>query len=402
MPIFLNGKFSAGVAFLSKSKSTYSLRDVQAGRRIADRLAVSLERDHVAEAAKRADEANARAAQLESRVRQLTDELDARTGYRRVIGESLPWREVLKKAAQVAAVETTVLLLGESGTGKEVVARFIHRGSARRDGPFVALNCAALPDNLLESELFGYERGAFTGAVQSKPGLIEQAAGGVLFLDEVGEMALSAQAKFLRVLQEREFQRLGGTRVLKADVRVVAATNRDLRKAIEQKLFREDLYFHALADDSAMFLDRKSPAYMGACTRFLLNDSLRQRFLELSDAVRYGGTSDRMALEPEFSVWVDFARSMAPMMMMASQELSKLVIESDTSSLKVLDIAAGHGLFGIAVLRANPNAMVTAVDWKNVLEVARENAEKFGVAERYRTLPGSIFDVDIDPDTISC
>ncbi|HTS35908.1 MAG TPA: sigma 54-interacting transcriptional regulator [Candidatus Solibacter sp.] len=243
IPIFLNGKFSAGVAFLSNSKSSYSLRDVQAGRRIADRLALSLEREHVAEAAKRANEAIARAAQLESRVRQLTDELDARTGYRRVIGESVPWREVLKKAAQVAAVETTVLLLGESGTGKEVVARFIHRGSARRDGPFVALNCAALPDNLLESELFGYERGAFTGAVQSKPGLVEQAAGGVLFLDEVGEMALSAQAKFLRVLQEREFQRLGGTRVLKADVRVVAATNRDLRKAIEQKLFREDLYF---------------------------------------------------------------------------------------------------------------------------------------------------------------
>jgi transcriptional regulator with GAF, ATPase, and Fis domain len=261
MPIFLNGKFSAGVAFLSKIKSTYSLRDVQAGRRIADRLALSLEREHVAEAAKRADEADARAAQLESRVRQLTDELDARTGYRRVIGESLPWREVLKKAAQVAAVETTVLLLGESGTGKEVIARFIHRGSARRDGPFMALNCAALPDNLLESELFGYERGAFTGAVQSKPGLIEQAASGVLFLDEVGEMALSAQAKFLRVLQEREFQRLGGTRVLKADVRVVAATNRDLRKAIEQKLFREDLRKHAtFRSDGRAGLESVTPA----------------------------------------------------------------------------------------------------------------------------------------------
>jgi 2-polyprenyl-3-methyl-5-hydroxy-6-metoxy-1,4-benzoquinol methylase len=152
---------------------------------------------------------------------------------------------------------------------------------------------------------------------------------------------------------------------------------------------------YALADDSAMFLDRKSPAYMGTCTRFLLNDSLRQRFLDLSDAVRYGGATDRMALEPESSVWVDFARSMAPMMMMASQELSKLVIENDTRPMKVLDIAAGHGLFGIAVLRANPNAKVTAVDWKNVLEVARENGEKFGVAERYNTLPGSIFDVDI-------
>jgi transcriptional regulator with GAF, ATPase, and Fis domain len=229
VPILLEGKFAAGMAFLSRTTSSYQLRDVQVARRIADRLAVRLEREHGVEAVKRADAATERAAQLELRVRQLTDELDARTGYRRVIGESVPWREVLKKAAQVSAVETTVLLLGESGTGKEVVARFVHRGSARRDGPFVALNCAALPDNLLESELFGYERGAFTGAVQAKPGLIEQAAGGVLFLDEVGEMGLPAQAKFLRVLQEREFQRLGATRVLKADIRVVAATNRDLR-----------------------------------------------------------------------------------------------------------------------------------------------------------------------------
>lgn len=153
--------------------------------------------------------------------------------------------------------------------------------------------------------------------------------------------------------------------------------------------------FYALTDDSATFLDRKSPAYMGSCTRFLLNDSLRQHFLALPDAVRYGGATDRMAVEAESPIWVDFARSMAPMMMMASEELAKLVIANETRPLKVLDIAAGHGLFGIAVLRANPNAKVTAVDWKNVLEVARENAEKFGVAGRYVTLPGSIFDVEI-------
>jgi transcriptional regulator with PAS, ATPase and Fis domain len=136
-----------------------------------------------------------------------------------------------------------VLLQGESGTGKEVVARFIHRGSARQSGPFVAINCAALPEQLLESELFGYERGAFTGAMQSKPGQIEVAAGGTLFLDEVAEMSPSAQAKFLRVLQEKEFQRLGSTRRGRADVRVIAATNRDLQKAIERGTFREDLFY---------------------------------------------------------------------------------------------------------------------------------------------------------------
>ncbi len=161
----------------------------------------------------------------------------------RVVGESPEWRDVLRKAARVAPTDTTVLVTGESGTGKEVVARFIHAASSRRSGAFVALNCAALPEQLLEAELFGYERGAFTSAHQAKPGQVELASGGVLFLDEVSEMSLSAQAKFLRVLQEREFQRLGGTRVLKANIRVIAATNRDLRKAVERGEFREDLYY---------------------------------------------------------------------------------------------------------------------------------------------------------------
>ena len=160
-----------------------------------------------------------------------------------VVGESAEWREVLRKATQVAPTDTTVLITGESGTGKEVVARFIHAASARKNGPFVALNCAALPEQLLESELFGHERGAFTSAHQAKPGQLELAAGGVLFLDEVGEMSKAAQAKLLRVLQEREFQRVGGTRTLKADIRVVAATNRDLRKAVQRGEFREDLLY---------------------------------------------------------------------------------------------------------------------------------------------------------------
>ncbi|MBI3402273.1 MAG: sigma 54-interacting transcriptional regulator [Acidobacteria bacterium] len=241
--IRLDRELIGSLVFLSLAPAAYTEADLLVARRIRDRLALHLTRGRGAEAAKRADEATARAALLEARVRALTEELNTRSGYRRVVGDAPAWRKALTQATQVAATETTVLLLGESGTGKEVVARFIHRASSRPDGPFVALNCAALPEQLLEAELFGYERGAFTGATQSKPGQLEQASGGVLFLDEVGEMSLSAQAKFLRVLQEREFQRLGGTRVLKTDARIVAASNRDLHKAIDRGQFREDLYY---------------------------------------------------------------------------------------------------------------------------------------------------------------
>jgi transcriptional regulator with GAF, ATPase, and Fis domain len=243
MAIRLDGELVAVLAFVAFARGLYTEPDLFVARRIRDRLTLHFTHGRGAEAARRAAEANERASQLAMRVRALTEELNARSGYRRVVGNSPSWRQALTEATQVASTETTVLLQGESGTGKEVLARFIHRASSRQAGPFVALNCAALPEHLLEAELFGYERGAFTGATQSKPGQLEQAAGGVLFLDEVAEMSVSAQAKFLRVLQEREFQRLGGTRVLKTDARIVAATNRDLHKAIERGHFREDLYY---------------------------------------------------------------------------------------------------------------------------------------------------------------
>jgi transcriptional regulator with PAS, ATPase and Fis domain len=169
-----------------------------------------------------------------------------------LIGTSPQWRAVLKQASQVAVTEATTCLQGESGTGKEVVARFIHVTSPRRRGPFVAINCAALPETLLESELFGFERGAFTGAQHPKPGHIELANGGVLFLDEVTEMPLTAQAKFLRVLQEREFLRLGGTRPIKVNMRVIAATNQDLRSAVSEGRFRADLYYRINVFDIRM------------------------------------------------------------------------------------------------------------------------------------------------------
>ena len=228
---------------VSRTPHQYSEEDVIVGRRLADHVSLALSHQRLAEEERLATAARERATHLEERVQALKDQLEASLGFRRVIGEAKSWKAVLNQAAKVAQTETTVLLTGESGTGKEVVARLIHRGSPRNGGPFAALNCAALPESLLESELFGHEKGAFTGATAARAGRIEQAAGGVLFLDEVGEMAPSVQAKLLRVLQEREFQRLGGTRSLKADVRVVAATNRDLAASIARGEFREDLYY---------------------------------------------------------------------------------------------------------------------------------------------------------------
>jgi Nif-specific regulatory protein len=152
-------------------------------------------------------------------------------------------RDVYQFVSRVAPHESTVLIRGESGTGKELVARAIHRTSKRGNRPFVAINCAALTESLLESELFGHERGAFTGAITQKKGKIEIADGGTLFLDEIGELALTLQAKLLRVLQEREFERVGGTRPIKVDIRLIAASNRNLDEAVKSNLFRQDLFF---------------------------------------------------------------------------------------------------------------------------------------------------------------
>ncbi len=243
VPIYLDGSRAGGLAFHSRQPGRFRTEDVDFAHRVADQVALALSHQRLAEEERRAEEARAAAARLEARVRRLREELESRDGFGRVVGNAKSWRDVLVQASKVAPTDTTVLLTGESGTGKEVIARAIHRASPRADQPFIALNCAALPEQLLESELFGYEKGAFTGAAGAHSGRLEQAAGGTLFLDEVGEMSTLVQAKLLRVLQEREFQRLGGTRVLKADVRVVAATNRDLKGAISRGEFRQDLFY---------------------------------------------------------------------------------------------------------------------------------------------------------------
>jgi transcriptional regulator with GAF, ATPase, and Fis domain len=243
----LNGEAIGGLDFASSEPDHFDDEDGEFAMRVAEHVALVLAHQRLALEARRTVEAQDRAAQLEERVRELET-----LSPHRALGRSRKWKDVLAQAGKVAPTDTTVLMTGESGTGKEVVARFIHRSSARKGGPFVALNCAALPEQLLESELFGHEKGAFTGALATRPGKIEQAAGGVLFLDEVGEMSPSVQAKFLRVLQEREYQRLGGSRTLKADMRVLAATNRNLKAAMAQGNFREDLYYRLAVFDIAL------------------------------------------------------------------------------------------------------------------------------------------------------
>ena len=173
----------------------------------------------------------------------LKQELRERYDFSNLVGSSGPMRQIYEQVAQVAGTNTTVLVRGESGTGKELIAHAIHYNSPRADKPFVKVSCAALPDSLIESELFGYEKGAFTGAESRKKGRFELAEGGTLFLDEIGDVNLATQVKLLRVLQHREFERVGGTETLKANVRLLAATNKDLERAIAAGTFREDLYY---------------------------------------------------------------------------------------------------------------------------------------------------------------
>jgi two-component system, NtrC family, response regulator AtoC len=175
--------------------------------------------------------------------RELRAELSQRYQFDNIVGRSESMREIFTTITRVAPTRATVLLCGESGVGKDMIARAIHHHSPRADRPFVKINCTALPENLMESELFGYEKGAFTGANTSKPGKFEQADTGTVFLDEIGDVPASVQVKLLRILQEREFERLGSNKVKHIDVRVLAATNVDLRAALEQGTFREDLYY---------------------------------------------------------------------------------------------------------------------------------------------------------------
>ncbi len=180
---------------------------------------------------------------LKSENLRLKSELETRYSFSNIIGNSNKMREVLQMVSQVSASSATVLIRGESGTGKELIANSVHYNSTRNKKPFIKINCAAIPENLIESELFGHEKGAFTGASHLKKGKFEMADGGTIFLDEIGNMSLAAQVKLLRVLQEKEFERVGGYKPIKTDVRIIAATNSNLEEMVQQGRFRDDLYF---------------------------------------------------------------------------------------------------------------------------------------------------------------
>jgi Nif-specific regulatory protein len=235
VPILLDGD-TAGTLSIELGVSTDRDTDrmVEALRITAGMISQSLRIQRLVDAERR---------RLVEENTKLREELRERYEFTNIVGNSGPMRQVYEQVSQVVGTNTTVLIRGESGTGKELIAHALHHHSVRAGKPFVRVNCAALPETLVESELFGYERGAFTGAQTRRKGRFEQADGGTLFLDEIGELSLSTQVKLLRVLQEREFQRLGGNDSIRVDVRLITATNKDLERALADGTFREDLYY---------------------------------------------------------------------------------------------------------------------------------------------------------------
>ena len=225
------------LVFGSTRKDAFHPEDLTLLNQVAAQLAVALENERAA------TEIEILKQRLSDERKFLEGEIRSEGDFAEIIGDSPAIRQVLDQVLTVAPTEASVLILGETGTGKELIARAIHRLSRRKDGPLIKLNCAAIPTGLLESELFGHEKGAFTGAITQKIGRMELAHGGTLFLDEVGEIPLDLQPKLLRVLQDQEFERLGGNRTIKVDLRLVAATNRDLAQSMERHQFRSDLFY---------------------------------------------------------------------------------------------------------------------------------------------------------------
>lgn len=227
---------------LNADERELSIFHIFAARATAELVRRQAERE-LSDSRQREHRLRAERQRIEAEVAYLREELRARSDFAEIVGESDGIWKVLRNIDMVAPTDSTVLILGETGTGKELVARAIHKNSKRSNGPFVRVNCAALPESLLESELFGHEHGAFTGATQQRAGRFELADGGTIFLDEIGEMPLAAQSRLLRVLQEQELERVGSSQTIRVDTRVLAATNRNLLDMVDEGTFREDLYY---------------------------------------------------------------------------------------------------------------------------------------------------------------
>jgi two-component system, NtrC family, response regulator AtoC len=277
------------------------------------------------------------ATHLREENRSLREALGVKYKYDNVVAQSEPMQAVLRLAERVAPTNATVLIGGESGVGKDLIARAIHQHSQRASGPFIKINSTAIPETLLESELFGYEKGAFTGATSSKPGKFELADKGTLFLDEIGDIPPAIQVKLLRVLQEREFERLGGTKTLKVDVRMIAATNRDLRAALEEGSFREDLYYrlNVVAIDIPPLREHK--ADIAALVTFFLEKYAREMEKPVSKI-----TPQALKLLTEFH-WPGNIREL-------ENVIQRAVTLSSTSTIDAADIQIDH-----PVAKAAPN-----------------------------------------------
>jgi len=237
LPLVKQGQLIGTIDFLSKAKGNYTEDQVQLLRGVADMVSIAVANALAYEEIKKLKE------QLQVENRLLQDEIVQRSSYEEIVGSSPSLQKVLAAIEKVARTDSTVLVTGETGTGKELIAHAIHRRSSRSARPLIKVNCAALPKELIASELFGHERGAFTGAIQQRIGRFEAANSGTIFLDEVGELSPELQIALLRVLQEKEFERVGGNKTIRTDVRVIAATNRDLQREVAEGRFRTDLYY---------------------------------------------------------------------------------------------------------------------------------------------------------------
>jgi two-component system response regulator AtoC len=304
---------------------------------------------------------------MEAENRRLHEQLNSRFGLDEIIGQSAAMQEVFDTIRQVAPTRATVLIQGESGTGKELVARAIHRLSPRNRGPFVAVHCAALSQNLLESELFGHEKGAFTGAVEQRRGRFELADGGTLFLDEIGEIDPSIQVKILRVLEERRFERVGGQETLEVDVRLVAATNRDLKKMVTDGKFREDLFYRLY-----VVVVQLPPLRERASDIPLLIDHFIKQFAQSHAKPVDGITSEAVELLSAYS-WPGNVREL-------KNVIERMVVLSKGGKLSARDIPGGIKESG-----ARPQGILAAAD-----DLTLEEAEKRLIIRALRVHDGNV------------